>query len=656
MKSPFATARFEHEGTHLYYLPTDLLKPLEEERPVYLVGGRGTGKTTLLKALNWEERLKNQSLMKQLPRDPFENRYIGLYMKLPRLQLGDISEWLALCAARGPLKASVMALYLDLSWLELAARAMNGLLAENILKWQPKDEHDQMELLLARFPDFRRYLPSRGPHTIASIGDAFVALRRRLVTRSHGRSHKYEEFLDELPLCAAGELGRTVSRYFVSLCNTGTRRANGWYFKFCIDEGESLDDFQQIVVNTITRHAESPALPVVSFVRMPDDPTTTLDPSLRLQRADRDLLRLDAISDTQFQQLVEGIATVRTRTLLKDPTVSFRTAEVLGKLDINALLDAMIRESTNRDAKALLKRAKALQRHPFFLQRQEVTATHSTRRGKLSRPPPIYETYLIERLGIDLPSPDVPLWERRAQESAEIRKRMVAAYLSLCREFRFRVRFASAEMLLQMSDRCVRDFLLQMKNVFHRSKRTLGDFLAHQVDMATQQKALRAASEDKRDRLPDEVRKGPTETERIVTGLARITAHIQASSPADQHLRSSERGRFVLRIERAISDDGRRVLDFINEASEAGYLRVVRAEPSEWVFQVHASLAAAFEFSYRGAQYSTFCSLDDISTLASSRDTRSLDAAVKRIAGKLAGREPDQPEEPEMPLFDMMQD
>lgn len=115
MKSPFATARFEHEGTHLYYLPTDLLKPLEEERPVCLVGGRGTGKTTLLKALNWEERLTNSSLKEQLGSHPFENRYIGLYLKLPQLQLHAISNWLTVCDARRPLKGELIALYLDLS-------------------------------------------------------------------------------------------------------------------------------------------------------------------------------------------------------------------------------------------------------------------------------------------------------------------------------------------------------------------------------------------------------------------------------------------------------------------------------------------------------------------------------------------------------------
>jgi hypothetical protein len=82
--TPFAANRFEFEGKHLYYLPVEVFRPLEEPVPAYLIGTRGTGKTTLLKALNWERRLRDEHLRSQLGDDPFAGRYIGVYLKIPR--------------------------------------------------------------------------------------------------------------------------------------------------------------------------------------------------------------------------------------------------------------------------------------------------------------------------------------------------------------------------------------------------------------------------------------------------------------------------------------------------------------------------------------------------------------------------------------------
>jgi type IV secretory pathway ATPase VirB11/archaellum biosynthesis ATPase len=51
-QSPFTASRFEYEGKHLYYLPRGLFGQVEQPKPVYVIGSRGTGKTTLLNALD----------------------------------------------------------------------------------------------------------------------------------------------------------------------------------------------------------------------------------------------------------------------------------------------------------------------------------------------------------------------------------------------------------------------------------------------------------------------------------------------------------------------------------------------------------------------------------------------------------------------------
>ena len=51
-KNPFHVNRWEDEQEHLFWLPP-IFDKLEENRCVFLIGTRGAGKTTMLKALDW---------------------------------------------------------------------------------------------------------------------------------------------------------------------------------------------------------------------------------------------------------------------------------------------------------------------------------------------------------------------------------------------------------------------------------------------------------------------------------------------------------------------------------------------------------------------------------------------------------------------------
>ena len=55
--NPFQYIRYEYEQRHIYFLPPKILTRIEQQKPIYILGTRGTGKTTLLKALEWKERL-----------------------------------------------------------------------------------------------------------------------------------------------------------------------------------------------------------------------------------------------------------------------------------------------------------------------------------------------------------------------------------------------------------------------------------------------------------------------------------------------------------------------------------------------------------------------------------------------------------------------
>ena len=80
-QNPFSQNRFEHENKHLYYLPEEIYNKIEQPKPVYLIGTRGTGKTTLLKSMSWDERASNIFLQQALNNETFKKRYLGIYIK-----------------------------------------------------------------------------------------------------------------------------------------------------------------------------------------------------------------------------------------------------------------------------------------------------------------------------------------------------------------------------------------------------------------------------------------------------------------------------------------------------------------------------------------------------------------------------------------------
>ncbi len=85
-ENPFQTDRWEDEINHLFWLPS-LFDELERNRCIYLIGTRGSGKTTMLRALDWKERLSNKSLQSQIKirgNDLFSKGFIGVYIDVSK--------------------------------------------------------------------------------------------------------------------------------------------------------------------------------------------------------------------------------------------------------------------------------------------------------------------------------------------------------------------------------------------------------------------------------------------------------------------------------------------------------------------------------------------------------------------------------------------
>lgn len=644
--SPFSLQRFEYESVHLYYLPTSTFSTLQGFKPTYIIGSRGTGKTTLLNALNWEQQLTNMTLKRQLPTSFVERRYIGLYVRAPRFQCDKFDAWTA--QTDDSIRAAVFSTYFDLTWLEVLANALAELLARGLLSASTVQESQATTSALQRFPQLVSDLPTFDRCTFRQFADVLRNRREKLEELALWNSPIERDFLTRhYPMHHLGEFGRTIGTYFAQFCDRcapADEESGGskWHFKVCLDEAEYLSPFQRRVINSIVRLTSVPISFVIAYVRATDDVSTTLLPNMSLQPADRDIHNLDFMGDAEFQELAEGAATVRITHHLGTQIDTFRTRALLGPLDINGLLWGILSASEKPRAKELLALAAALADTPFYR-----SAPGNSPSGSDGEALPIYQAYIIDKLKLQLPGPDSPRWRKRAQESAEIRKRMVAAYLCICADLKQSVRYGSSEMLLQMSDKCVRDYLAQMNEVFLDFGRPLAEFLTSVVPLISQDRALKEASYKKRDFLPQSGISSPREAEALVDGLASLTAKLQSATDSPATLRSSERGVFNL-TRSSIPDDAAWVMRLITEAAEAGYLKVLSDEEKHLTFRVHCSLAAAYGSSYRGAYYKVNIAHEHLLALircpAERKDRVALVSKLAQVLDKV--------EVPTLPLFE----
>ena len=574
------------------------------DRPIYLIGTRGAGKTTFLKALTWSERLENQSLQRQLLQrdgDLFAGHYVGVYMKLPKSQMHVFDRWLPEGDERDrQLYSDLVGLYLSLGWSELMCEAVAGLIESGQVEVDLDAEQKAVRKICDEFsnPAWHEHLDSSRVRSLRAMERGFREIRRTLVRRAQAL-RPLEEVIEEFPL----ERLTAVAQFVASTLGDLLPAAEGrpWSFRVCVDEAESMSVRQVVVMNSIIRTSEWPLMPVVAWVSLGEWANTT-DNSLTIGKADVEDVPLDKMDRSDFRRFVEGVATVRMQDEVGED-VSVDLNKMLGRVDVNRLLEQIIAKSSSPRSHELLERAVVNKTDPYFA-------------DKRSSAPPIYQTYLVDRLDLGVPEVDTPGWKRRGQHSAEIRKKNVAAYMSICRELGTDPWYASADMVVEMSDGCVRDFLWQMDELWEAQGIDAARFVRERIPDDRQDKALKRASKQKMARIAGLVITEPRRAERLVDGLASLTAQLQRprkefAGSGVAHLRTPEPGYWVLpAIEGrpAPFTEAERtqlppIYRLVIDAAEAGYLLLASATHAPWRFRVHTSLAAHYGFSYRGAQY-----------------------------------------------------
>ena len=228
----FGSTRAEWLGEQLYELFAEpsYFPELQTNRPCFLVGGRGTGKTTALKSLSYEGQT---ALRPQL--DPTHWTFFGLYHRVDTNRVtafsGDEVD--------------------DHSWSRLFGHYLNLTLALSLITFLEWFEEQTDSAIV--IPDEELALLTRSLGIIDSVTD-IKALGHRVREALVDFEASINNVADGVP-ANLSLLGAPVDQFIGALRKLP--EFEGKTFFILVDEYENYLPYQQQVVNTLVKHAGS---------------------------------------------------------------------------------------------------------------------------------------------------------------------------------------------------------------------------------------------------------------------------------------------------------------------------------------------------------------------------------------------------------------
>ena len=615
--SPLSPGKWEYERrNHFYFLKSTEYRRLSEaQQHVFLIGHRGTGKTTLLRSLDWGERLANEQLSKLLNHKPFADGNLGCFVGLKLLNLELFESWLV--SSNDAVSHIVLGSYFRAVWIEEGVRAVQAV-ADHYGFTALSAEAEALEVLR---DDLENWLPASirpprffgeedPPLTLASLRHISATLTDRLHGAATIAFQSPEELIEELRLSRIQSLTTRIFHALTTLLEELDSTVP-WRFRICMDEGEYLSSLAKQTVRTLVRENESPLFLVIAALS--DLGTTTATPGVTITLDDREIVNLDERSLDELASLIDGV--VNARLTYQNYPCSFAKKRFIGDPDLNELLLAHPTENLDTIA---LKEAWA-------------DWTRETARS----PSPIRS--FLESVEI-APSLEGGPAERRRLDSIGYRKYKLAGYFLLLGRMELRRPFfAGWRIFLHMSDNSLRDLLLALDLVRQErfSSETTGPTIAQTcrflgsdgVSFQSQDRALRALGRLKLDSLPEKVIHYTSNARRLLDFTGRLTHALDFGHYQPKAGPRLDAGKIVVRMpetpvvkDRATittsTDQGTagRFVDVLLECAEEGYLKILSlgGGSPEIVFRLHHTLSRYYGCSYRNPQYSTVIPWKDL--------------------------------------------
>ena len=642
--NPFRPTRWEHHqvGDALIWF-TKTAESLAQAKSFYVYGSRGSGKTSLLRSICWEDLAFNSSLKMQRKLADFS--HLGIYIRFPDHVSAsmDIDQWGHEAATEQQSQLDYhrfFSLAVELACVEKAFEAAHALRMENLLSYRPGDELDIVDFLSKEFPQLGELAGSE-PRTFLEYARA---CRRaiRLMNEACSRG-SVANLLSALPVREPNQfLSMAIEKLSVAIrvkSKTAEKRAA---FKFCLDDCEVLSDTQKRSLNTLVRLSRSPVFWIVSSVDTVRFDSNTFIPAQPLTDADRVVISLNDRDERSFKELCQAVVSLRLLSIASpseqsqlsrtNPIMFFDLDARLGTENVNSIIATIIKRSTKPEAAKIQHAAETL-RDLIASRKDSVVAEDNV--SDL----PYYEAYILmhwrgreDAFEVDFAEADANRLSQHVNNFGEqrfnawLRRKQSAALYHLASRLKVRhVPLAGANMVIGLADQSIRDFLEIMGEIFEEYMRrhslqpgtveSLRKFARSRSKVAAdiQSRGILKASE----RYVFGVGYGE-ESEmdamaRLIRGLGNFVSILQTDTGDPRTLRTTERGIFYLQLSGTgiPEEELLTVRAAVQQAELAGYIRAetvpVRlksklsvGDADALVFRLHRRFAPYFNFSYRG--------------------------------------------------------
>lgn len=626
--NPFLPTRYERHDRALIWV-SERVRVLEAKECVYVCGTRGSGKTSLLRAIHWLERIENESLIEQVGSE-FPG-YVGIYFRIADYVTESLSSinWANIYPetnAHDRVDCDYFTNFIELIAMEQICDSIISLRQRSVFSFTPDEERQFISNFIPESILLKRALAN---NIIESVPLSFHEMKyfcRAIHTEMYLASTRgtVSQLLDKLPLDKGGKLLQAFCEAYKNFHMefNKTNHRNGLYFKICIDDCEATNNKQQVYLNTLVRQHKHPVFWILSFVDRQYEATATLIQNQDLTDADRKIVFLDSMPIYEFRTFCEKVSELRFRYLEKDLELPTRKNEfslqrILGKTQVNSLIMSDSESKLHKGFRALLDRAK-----------NSGIQKHLSARGTLGIDGdiqiPVYQQYILEKLfpGRELTN---VVKEQGDALGPFLRRKEVAAFLSIKSEFKLQnAGFSGAEAVVGMADGCIRDYLEMMAEVFEVAINDYGQnaqsfrLRPMPISVEKQRSALFAASQKKAAGYNSKVDRGAMRSAKMIEALGRLTHLLQADHNDIRCLRTPERGVFVFHLNEVSArnhqsvDEARRLifstlqkceLDglLLRPSRDADVSNFLETDTSILRYRLHARFAAAYGFSYRGA-------------------------------------------------------
>lgn len=684
--NPFRAQKYEELGREPIIYVSPLIKRLDQRRSVYVVGSRGSGKTTILKALETKERVANKYLQNQIDKDDFITN-LNIYFHaldlfdIPILHRLRIDSW---TDAISKLRAhKIIMFYIEIWSCLKIIETIEDLKIGMHLQYSVRDE-DAFVASVKSFDTFfddqlRTNAYLSGLPAVKRGFENLLNQIRRVSSRAD-----YLAYFEKVPVEIPDGI---VAPFFRLVQKNLHKRAK--VLRIMVDDVQAADSILHPCLNHRVRFSRSSIFWLLAYAG--EVPThKTLSETEVMTDADRRIFNIDeenTNNEARFIEVCDKISTMRIRKMFEDSNEKledewrFSCRRFLGNFTINELLDFAGSQSRSPRWQHFRARAATLKAKLVQAQAEGRETTERRRtRPYLDSIPAYYEQLLWESGWLRTTRP-----RRSASFKSEppaitvpaaLRRKERAALVLLCKEYKFHFPFGGESVVRSMCDGSVRDYLNLMADICdelvgRNEDATRYILTGEQVPLAYQVRAIASSSAAKVSGVSSLGAGLTEELSRLVLACGMITHQLQTND-VRLALRFPERGVFVLTMtpptvsdnqspsahlnafeDLGISQTSRSALQLvrsvINEGFTSGYLR--RAKVSDrflsrrradgaipiFSFRLHRRVSAEFKYSYRGAYEPVQFDVNDVLRIIACEERSKLVVIANQMSGRMDG-------------------